>query len=88
MIVATPATDPVRPGDTIVLTLSKGPDLVELPNVITGQTIGQAREQLEALGFTVSSNVPVPRGCLVASVQSPAAGEQLKRGSEVTVNFG
>ena len=89
VIVATPATDPVRPGDTIVLTLSKGPDLVELPNVITGQTIGQAREQLEALGFTVSSNVPAfLEGAVVASVQSPAAGEQLKRGSEVTVNFG
>jgi hypothetical protein len=26
-------------------------------------------------------------GAVVASVQSPAAGEKLKRGSEVTVNF-
>ncbi len=52
MIAAAPATDPVRPGDTIVLTVSKGQDLVEVPNVITGQTIAQAREQLEALGFT------------------------------------
>lgn len=89
VISATPATDPVRPGDTVVLTLSKGEDLVEVPNVITGGTIAQAREQLEALGFTVTSNVPAfLEGAVVASVQSPAAGEKLKRGSEVTVNFG
>jgi eukaryotic-like serine/threonine-protein kinase len=89
VISASPATDPVRPGDTIVLTLSKGEDLVEVPNVITGQTIAQAREQLEGLGFTVASNVPAfLEGAVVASVQTPAAGEKLKRGSEVTVNFG
>ena len=89
VISATPATDPVRPGDTIVLTVSKGPDLIEVPNVITGQTIAQARQQLEALGFTVTSNVPgFLEGAVIASVQSPAAGEKLKRGSEVTVNFG
>jgi serine/threonine-protein kinase len=75
VISATPATDPVRPGDTVVLTLSKGEDLVEVPNVITGGTIAQAREQLEALGFTVTSNVPAfLEGAVVAS--------------EVTVNFG
>lgn len=89
VISATPATDPVRPGDTVVLTLSKGEDLVEVPNVITGGTIAQAREQLEALGFTVTSNVPAfLEGAVVASVQTPAAGEKLKRGAEVTVNFG
>jgi eukaryotic-like serine/threonine-protein kinase len=89
VISAAPTTDPVRPGDTVVLTLSKGEDLVEVPNVITGGTIAQAREQLEALGFTVTSNVPAfLEGAVVASVQSPAAGEKLKRGSEITVNFG
>lgn len=83
------SNDPMRPGDTVVLTLSKGPDLVEVPNVITGQTIAQAREQLEALEFVVTSNVPAfLEGAVVASVQSPAPGEMLKRGSEVTVNFG
>ncbi len=89
VITAWPESEPVHPGDTIVITASKGPDLVEVPNVITGQTIAQAREQLEALDFTVTSNVPAfLEGAVVASVQSPAAGERLKRGSEVTVNFG
>ncbi|WP_448006946.1 Stk1 family PASTA domain-containing Ser/Thr kinase [Agromyces bauzanensis] len=79
----------MRPGDTVVLTVSKGPDLVEVPNVIMGQTVAQAREQLEALGFGVTSNVPAfLEGAVVASVQSPAAGEFVKRGSEITVNFG
>ncbi|WP_255681190.1 Stk1 family PASTA domain-containing Ser/Thr kinase [Agromyces cavernae] len=81
-------SDPMRPGDTVVLTLSKGPDLVEVPNVVTGQTVAQARTQLEELGFTVVSNVPpFLEGAVVAGTQSPVAGEKVKRGSEVTVNF-
>ena len=80
--------DPMNPGDTVRLTVSKGPDLVEVPNVVTGQTIAQARTQLEELGFVVSSNVPqFLEGAVVASVQSPAAGERVERGSEITVNF-
>jgi beta-lactam-binding protein with PASTA domain len=80
--------DPMNPGDTVRLSVSKGPDLVEVPNVVTGQTVAQARAQLEELGFAVSSNVPqFLEGAVVASVQSPAAGERVKRGSEVTVNF-
>lgn len=80
--------DPMNPGDTVRLTVSKGPDLVEVPNVVTGQTVAQARTQLEELGFAVSSNVPqFLEGAVVASVQSPAAGERVKRGSEITVNF-
>ena len=38
--------------------------------------------------LAVASNVPpFLEGAVVASVQSPAAGERLKRGSEITVNF-
>ncbi|MFE5671412.1 Stk1 family PASTA domain-containing Ser/Thr kinase [Agromyces sp. NPDC056523] len=80
--------DPMNPGDTVRLTVSKGPDLVEVPNVVTGQTIAQARAQLEAAGFAVASNVPpFLEGAVVASAQSPAAGEKVARGTEITVNF-
>ncbi|MFB9960195.1 Stk1 family PASTA domain-containing Ser/Thr kinase [Agromyces bracchium] len=80
--------DPMNPGDVVRLTLSKGPDLVEVPNVVTGQTIAEARAQLEEAGFTVASNVPgFLEGAVVASVQEPAAGDTVARGSEVTVNF-
>ncbi|MFC9560180.1 Stk1 family PASTA domain-containing Ser/Thr kinase [Agromyces sp. NPDC056965] len=82
-------SDPVRPGDTLTLIMSKGQDLVEVPNVITGQTVAQARAQLEALEFEVGSNVPAfLEGAVIASVQDPAAGTKLKRGSKVNVNFG
>ncbi|WP_394552158.1 Stk1 family PASTA domain-containing Ser/Thr kinase [Agromyces sp. MMS24-JH15] len=81
-------TDPVRPGDAITLIVSKGQDLVEVPNVITGQTVAAARAQLEALGFTVTSNVPAfLEGAVIASVQDPAPGTMAKRGSEISVNF-
>ncbi|WP_344370087.1 Stk1 family PASTA domain-containing Ser/Thr kinase [Agromyces tropicus] len=81
-------SDPMKPGDTVRLTVSKGPDLVEVPNVITGQTIAEARAQLEEAGFVVASNVPsFLEGAVVASVQDPAAGESVVRGTEVTVNF-
>ncbi|WP_438856039.1 Stk1 family PASTA domain-containing Ser/Thr kinase [Agromyces sp. M3QZ16-3] len=80
--------DPMNPGDVVRLTLSKGPDLVEVPNVVTGQTVAEARAQLEEAGFTVASNVPgFLEGAVVASVQDPAAGTSVARGSEVTVNF-
>ena len=81
--------DPMRPGDTVVLTLSKGPDLVEVPNVVTGQTIAQARAAARGARLLRRHEcAAVPRRCaVIAGVQSPAAGEKLKRGSEITVNF-
>ncbi|WP_353829114.1 PASTA domain-containing protein, partial [Agromyces sp. SYSU T0242] len=81
-------SDPMKPGDTVRLTVSKGPDLVEVPDVITGQTVAAARKQLEEAGFAVTSNVPpFLEGAVVASVQDPAAGERVQRGTEITVNF-
>ncbi len=90
VIAAVPASDaPVRVNDSVILRVSKGPDVVEVPNVVTGQTIATAREQLEALGFQVSSNVPrFLEGAVVASTQDPSPGILLKRGSTVSVNFG
>lgn len=82
------ATDPMAPGDTVTLTVSKGPDVVEVPNVVTGQTIADARTQLEKQGFAVTTNVPeFLEAAVIAAVQTPAAGEVVKRGSEVSVNF-
>ncbi|MGX5695373.1 Stk1 family PASTA domain-containing Ser/Thr kinase [Agromyces soli] len=88
VISATPQNDPMRPNDGVVLVVSKGPDLVEVPNVITGQTVAQARAQLEALEFKVTSNVPgFLEGAVVAAKQSVAPGERVKRGTEISVNF-
>ncbi|MFK4729166.1 Stk1 family PASTA domain-containing Ser/Thr kinase [Agromyces mediolanus] len=88
VISAEAQSDPMRPGDSVLVIVSKGPDLVEVPNVITGQTVAEARAQLEALDFTVTSNVPeFLEGAVVAAKQSVAAGDRIKRGSEISVNF-
>jgi serine/threonine-protein kinase len=82
------ADGPVRTGDTISLVVSKGEDLVEVPDVIDGQTVADAREQLEDLGFSVKSNVPgFLEGGVIARVQTPEAGSMARRGSEISVNF-
>ncbi|GAB3130162.1 Stk1 family PASTA domain-containing Ser/Thr kinase [Glaciibacter psychrotolerans] len=83
-----PSEAAVRVGDTLTLRISKGPDVVEVPNVITGQTIASARKQLEALGFVVTSNVPqFLEGAVVAGAQDVDAGKMAKRGSTISVNF-
>ncbi len=78
---------PVRPGASVVLSISKGPDNVDVPNVV-GMTFKAARDALEQLDFAVKS-VDVP-GLLEAVVpvneQSPGAGP-LKRGSEVRLCY-
>ncbi|MDQ8701480.1 Stk1 family PASTA domain-containing Ser/Thr kinase [Streptomyces sp. LHD-70] len=69
-------------GDTVKLTVSKGPDMVEVPDV-SGLSKDEAKEKLEAAGFKVD----VQRWFVGDTVwdQSPGAGEQAPRGSEVTI---
>ena len=73
--------DPMRPGDTVILTLSKGADLVTVPNVV-GKNMAQAIELIEAAGLVASWELPdlfLP----VATVQSqdPAGDTQAIRNS-------
>jgi beta-lactam-binding protein with PASTA domain/serine/threonine protein kinase len=68
-------------GDTITLTVSKGQDLVEIPNVV-GHHKKKATEMLEALGFKV---VASPGGNYVVARQSPQPGQKVKRGSLVGI---
>jgi serine/threonine-protein kinase len=49
----------VIPGDTITLLVSRGPELVAVPNVID-LTIQQAKNTLEALGFRVEVRSEIP----------------------------
>jgi eukaryotic-like serine/threonine-protein kinase len=66
-------------GSTVVLRISKGPDLVEVPQVV-GLSKREAEERLAAAGLRARYVLPV--GSRVVE-QSPAPGEQAKRGSEV-----
>lgn len=80
---------PVRPGGTLTLIVSRGPDLVDIPNVV-GLPINEAVDQLEAAGFSVDLETNVPpglRGSALAPVQStnPDQSERALRGSPITV---
>ncbi|MFE7499501.1 Stk1 family PASTA domain-containing Ser/Thr kinase [Streptomyces albidoflavus] len=69
-------------GGEVKLTLSKGPDLVEVPDV-TGQKEDEARKTLEGAGFKVD----VSRWFFGDTVwdQSVEGGETAPRGSEITI---
>jgi len=66
-------------GSTVVLRVSKGPDLVEVPSVV-GLSKEEAEQRLAAAGLGHRYVFPV--GSRVVE-QSPAAGSKAKRGSEV-----
>jgi eukaryotic-like serine/threonine-protein kinase len=68
-------------GSTVVLRISKGPDLVVVPNV-DGLTRGEAEALIRAAGLTPRVYLPV--GTRVVA-QSPGPGEQVKRGSNVNL---
>ncbi|MRG61762.1 Stk1 family PASTA domain-containing Ser/Thr kinase [Agromyces sp. CFH 90414] len=80
---AEPTTDPVRPGDAIDVVISKGQDLVAVPNVV-GMKMPEAIAALEGAGFTVAHSFPdlfLP--AVTVNSQEPAGDTQAVRGSEV-----
>ncbi len=87
--VETTVSGPVRPGATLTIIVSRGPDLVAVPNVV-GKSINDAVDELQAAGFRVELDTNVPPGLRdspLAPVQStnPAAGDRVLRDSVVTV---
>jgi len=86
----TPQGQVVKPGDTIPLTISRGPELVTIPPVL-GQIVAIARNTLEELGFVVRVRPqeqqgvdPVEELSIVTAVE-PNVGQQVPRGTEVTL---
>ncbi|MFJ4867721.1 Stk1 family PASTA domain-containing Ser/Thr kinase [Streptomyces sp. NPDC088757] len=73
-------------GDAVTLTVSKGPALVEVPDV-TGETTEDARTALEDAGFGVKLKKSFPYlGDTVAS-QSVAGGSTAPEGSTITLTI-
>ena len=66
-------------GSTVVLRISKGPDLVEVPDVV-GLSRQEATDRLRAAGLNARFVLPV--GDRVVQ-QRPRGGEKAKRGSDV-----
>lgn len=74
-------------GDTVTLTLSKGPEMVEVPDV-TGDSVDDAKSELEAAGFQVEED----RGLLglfgdTVKKQSVEGGDTAPKGSTITITI-
>ena len=72
-------------GDTVTLTVSKGPELVEVPGV-KAQGVDAARAELESLGFVVRvENISDYLGLGFVFRTDPGGGELVPRGSTITL---
>ncbi|MFI2639695.1 Stk1 family PASTA domain-containing Ser/Thr kinase [Streptomyces sp. NPDC018610] len=74
-------------GDTVTLTLSKGPETVEVPDV-TGDSVDDAKQTLEDAGFKVDED----RGLLglfgdTVKRQSVRGGDRAPKGSTITITI-
>lgn len=94
VISAAPDKKPVHKGDTIRLVVSKGPEMVTVPDV-SGQTLNDARATLRAAGLDGTSNFPeqaIPLSTksywdvVTVSGTDPAAGTSVKKGTTVKMN--
>ncbi|MFE7758656.1 Stk1 family PASTA domain-containing Ser/Thr kinase [Streptomyces sp. NPDC057418] len=71
-------------GDTVELTVSKGPRMLDVPDV-TGQDVDEARSALEEAGFEVEVDRPfLSFGDTIAS-QSVEGGQRAAEGSTITI---
>ncbi|MFS0705452.1 Stk1 family PASTA domain-containing Ser/Thr kinase [Cellulomonas sp. 179-A 9B4 NHS] len=73
-----------RRGDTVSVTVSKGPETVAMPD-LTGKQFDQAKKDLEALGLTATRENVL--GGIFGTVrqQSVPAGEQVRKGTAVVL---
>ncbi|MFI2437304.1 Stk1 family PASTA domain-containing Ser/Thr kinase [Streptomyces sp. NPDC018693] len=74
-------------GDTVTLTLSKGPVMVEVPDVV-GESVDDAKAKLQGAGFKVKED----RGILglfgdTVRSQSVDGGETAPKGSTITITI-
>lgn len=74
-------------GDTVTLTLSKGPEMIEVPDV-EGMSVGDASDELRAAGFDVKED----RGLLglfgdKVKDQSVDPGDEAPKGSTITIRI-
>jgi len=81
-----PTSGTLFQGDEVELTVSLGPELIEVPPV-RGSSVDEATDALEDLGFDVETRsfFPDPLGLVVSS--DPGAGELAPKGSTITLNI-
>lgn len=83
-----PQTQPLGKDGTVNLVVSKGPNIVTMPNMI-GQTVLAGKSALEALGLKVIVNtdqLTTKWGVVAIKRQSSAAGTQVRVGDSITIS--
>lgn len=79
----------LRPGDTVTLVVSKGPQLFEVPSVV-GMTRDKAKATLEKAGFRFSYSGlwdAWPDGFTKVNSQDPEAGAARAKGTTITLQL-
>ncbi|WP_098024251.1 Stk1 family PASTA domain-containing Ser/Thr kinase [Streptomyces sp. st115] len=71
-------------GDTVQLTVSKGPRMLDVPDV-TGRDVDEARSTLEEAGFEVEVERPFLSFSDTIASQSVDGGEQAPEGTTITI---
>jgi eukaryotic-like serine/threonine-protein kinase len=82
-----PSTKPLPRGGKATLEISKGPEIVIMPNVVS-ETIAAAEKLLENLGLEVvidTNSLRSNYGIARVQRQTPAAGSQVRFGDKVTI---
>jgi serine/threonine-protein kinase len=87
-VIAIATKGPISPGDTVTLTISKGPEAVTVPDVV-GKTWATAKQQLLDAGFQLDYNkfADVGPNAFTVSKTNPAGGSTALWGSTIKVNF-
>lgn len=83
-----PLTEPLGENGSVNLVVSKGPNIVTVPNMI-GQTVLAAKASFESLGLKVVVNTDQLTsrwGIVKVKRQSAAAGTQLRVGDSITIS--
>lgn len=71
-------------GDTVTLTVSKGPQMIDVPDV-TGKDVDDARGELEDAGFEVKVDRPFLSISDTVASQSVDGGDRAPEGSTITI---
>jgi serine/threonine-protein kinase len=82
-----PSSDPLPEAGAVTMTVSKGPELISVPNVV-GESVAAAKNALEALGFTVlvdTDQLSSRFGVVKVARQNPAASSRVRVGAQVTI---
>jgi beta-lactam-binding protein with PASTA domain len=87
VVSASAAGETVRPGETIHLQISRGPEPVAVPDVV-GKSWLDAKSLLENAGFKLSypAGADIVPALVTVTAVNPKAGTMLPKGSSVTVS--